>query len=181
MNALDFIKTAVRDYRVGAVIASSRFIAEQIAHEIKPDYEYIVEYGAGDGAITKEILARLPKRGKLIAVEINKNFLYELKNIEDGRLIIHGGDVRLLAQQLTHLGLPRIDAVVSGIPFSFLNSKERQEIVKRTHRALAPGGMFLVYQFSPFLVPLLKKYFSRVELRFAPLNFPPYFVMKAKK
>ena len=181
MNTLDFIKTAVRDYRVGALSASSQYTIEKIMRELNSEHEYIIEYGAGDGVVTKEILKRLPVHGKLVAVEFNKEFFPDLKSIDDERVSILSDDVRIVAKNLRGLGLPKIDAVISGIPFSFLSPKERREIVKNTYQALASGGIFIVYQYSPFMLPILKKYFSRVELRFEPLNIPPYFIMRAEK
>lgn len=178
---LRFLKTAIGDYRVGALSVSSKYVAQHLLARMPRNCRYLVEYGAGDGVITRELLKILPKDGQLIAIETNPEFLKDLSRIRDKRLKVVKGDVVRESQHLNALGVPRIDAVVSGIPFSFLKPAVRRGIVENTYRALAPGGMFLVYQYSLWVLPLLKERFYRVELSFEPRNFLPYFVFQAVK
>ena len=65
---LNFIKTAIKDFKVGALTPSSKYVVKKIIKEIKPEYKYIVEYGPGDGVITKEILKILPQDGRLVVI-----------------------------------------------------------------------------------------------------------------
>lgn len=181
MNSLNFIKVAIKDYKVGAITISSRYTVQQVMRELGSQHKYIIEYGAGDGVITKEILKVLPADGKLIAVEINHDFLRELRKIKDPRLIVTDEDIIKLSQNFNQFSLPRIDAIISGIPFTFLKPKKRKTLIANTHLALAKGGIFIVYQVSPLVFPLLKKYFTNVRLRFEPRNIPPYFIMRAEK
>lgn len=182
-NIINFIKIAIQDYRtVAAISPTSRYAAGRIVKEIKERHKFIVEYGAGNGAITKEILRKIPADGRLIAVELNKNFIAELEKINDKRLTIINSDVFEVSKNLTKLGLPRIDAVISGIPFSYINSAKRKEIIRNTYRALADSGVFIVYQHSPLIRSLLESSFKKnVRLYFEPRNFLPYFIMSAEK
>lgn len=181
MNSLSFIKAAIKDYKVGAITASSRYTVQQVVGELNSKYKYIIEYGAGDGVITKEILKVLPADGKLIAVEVNRDLLRELRKVKDRRLIVADEDVIKLSENFSQFHLPRIDAIISGIPFTFLEPKKRKTLIANTHSGLAQGGVFIVYQVSPLILPLLKKYFTNVRLRFEPRNLPPYFIMRAEK
>ncbi len=181
MNAIDFWKAAIKDPRVGALAASSKFVASRIARELKPEYKYIIEYGAGDGAITKGILRRLSRDGKLVAVEVHKDLVKEIKKIDDPRLAVLDRDVVEVSRDLKNLGLPRIDAVVSGVPLSFFSPSSRREIVNNTHGALAPGGTFIVYQHSFLVLSLMKEIFGSARLSFEPRNLLPYFLMIAEK
>lgn len=181
MGYLEFIKSFIKDPKIGALTGSSPYVARRIAREIRPGYKFIVEYGAGDGIITKGILNALPPDGKLLAIETNGEFVSELKKIHDKRLIVLRGDAVHFAKGLGQFGFSRIDAVISGIPFSFLSPKVREGLVRETHATLAPGGMFLVYQYSFLILPILKKSFRNVRLLFEPRNFLPYFIMVAKK
>ena len=181
MVNLNFIKTVIKDYRVGAITVSSEYVVRKIVQELNPTDKYIVEYGAGDGVLTKEILKFLPADGRLVAFELNKDLLEELKQIKDSRLTILSDDVVEASKDLKRLRLPRIDAVVSGIPFTLLSSGSREKIVRHTFESLNEGGIFLVYQYTPMLFPLLKKFFKNIDLSFEPRNFLPYFIMKAKK
>lgn len=181
MKSIEFIKTAVKDYRVGAVTASSQYAVKRVLREIPFGTKYIVEYGAGDGVITRELLRRMPPDGNLFAIEINESFLSDLKEIADPRLVVLHGDVLSVSGLLLEVGAPRIDTVVSGIPFTFFSPQERRRVVADTYEVIAPKGRFVIYQFSPLLLPLLKEKFSCVHVGFEPRNFPPYFVMRAEK
>lgn len=181
MNAVTFIKVALKDYKVGAFTISSRFAVSHILQELGKSASFLIEYGAGDGVITRDLVSRIPLYGKVVAVELNEHFLPDLRKIDDERLIVLQEDVAKLSHRLLELGLPRIDAVISGIPFSFFNPKTRERIVRDTAKALAPGGRFIIYQYSPLLFPILKKYFSHVKMRLEPRNLPPYFIMTAYK
>ncbi len=179
--AFEFLKTALKDYRVAALTPSSHYVVTGIMRMLPPDARCVVEYGAGDGVITRAILAALGREGKVIAVELNKAFAAALSRIDDPRLTVINEDVAAVSQRLNKLGALPIDAVISGIPFSYLNRTVREEIVASTHKAITRGGRFIVDQHSLFLVPLLKRYFSSVQWRFEPRNFPPHFTMMAEK
>jgi len=178
---IDFLKTALKDFKVGAITASSKYAARRIVKEIPPTCQSIVEYGAGDGIITKKILEKLPANGKIIAIELNPGFVSQLKEIKDLRLEVAEGDVSVFSQNLANSDSPRIEAVISGIPFTFFKPRIREQIIRATYDLLAPGGIFIVYQYSTFILPELKKYFPEIKTIFEPRNLPPYFIMKARK
>jgi phospholipid N-methyltransferase len=183
MSKTRFLKTALRDYKVGAFTPSSSFVVKQVVKKL-PHHSRscIIEYGAGDGVITKALLEHMPRDGKLIAIEMNPHFIALLKKIRDPRLQIVHGNVLEICKNLSDLRLPRIDAVVSGIPFSFLNSNERHLIAKQTFQKLSEHGRFILYQFSPLMFPYLKKYFKKkIDLSLELRNFPPYLIIVAEK
>ena len=73
MKPIDFIKIAMKDYKkVGAITLSSRHTIRRVLRGLKPGYKYIVEYGAGNGVVTKEILKHLPADGRVVAIELNE-------------------------------------------------------------------------------------------------------------
>lgn len=181
MNKLQFLKNATNDYRIGALTASSKYVIRKLVQELKHSSKHIIEYGAGDGAITKCILKHLSPNGKMVVIESNEKFIKELKKIEDKRLITVHDDVKIISSNLAKLNLPNIDTIISGIPFSFFDKETRKNIVLNTYNALAKGGKFIVYQNSPLLFPVLKKVFKRVHVSFEPRNFLPYFIMIAEK
>ncbi len=182
MSGLDFLKATLKDYKVGAITVSSKYVVKKLIEQLfLSDPKYIVEYGAGDGVVTKEILKNLPADGKLIAFEINENFIHELRRIKDDRLVISTDDVIAASGDLKRAGLPRIDAVISGIPFTLISPKDRVRLIANTCSALGKEGVFLVYQYSPLIFPILKKYFRSIDISFEPRNFLPYFIMRAEK
>jgi len=181
MKPLHFLKTVFKDYRVGALTPTSRYAVERIVGHIEPHYRYVVEYGAGDGVITKKLLHALPKGAKVAAIEQNEELLRELRSIHDARLLVIRDDVVSLAKDFKATAFPEIHMVVSGIPFSFLKPAAREGVVRDTFHALTRGGKFVVYQYSPLVLPLLKKYFGDIEVSLEPRNLFPYFIMAAKK
>ncbi len=182
MSKVHFLKTALTDYKVAAVTPSSSFVVKKVLKNLPHQCTYIVEYGAGDGVITKALLEHLPKDGKLVAIEMSPHFIPKLKKIQDPRLRIVQGDVLKVCKDFSKLKLPRVDAVVSGIPFSFFDSKERNLIAKQTFQVLAEHGRFILYQFSPLMLPYLKDYFKKkMKLSLEVRNFPPYFIIVAEK
>jgi len=182
MHYTDFLRTAIKDYKkVGALFASSRYVVQHVVHHIPPSCKFVVEYGAGDGVITKAILDHLPKDGNVVAIELNGELVEEVKKIQDERLVVVEGDVVFLASNLQKLGLPEVHTVVSGIPYSFLKPEIREQIVRETHSHLVEGGIFVVYQNSLLMLPLLKKYFRSCHTSFEARNFLPYFIMVARK
>ncbi len=159
---------------------SSRYTIAAAVRKLPANARFVVEYGAGDGVFTKELLRALPSDGKLLAIEINQEFLPKLFAIKDNRLSVYHGDIRDALECLGEFGISRVDAIVSGIPFTFLSSRGRRDIILKTHGVLKEGGRFIAYQTSPLLVPYLKA-FKKVDIQFEPRNFPPYFVMTAIK
>jgi phospholipid N-methyltransferase len=159
---------------------SSLYVVRQIIQRIPADAKYVVEYGPGNGVITRAILERLPPDGMLAVIERNTQFIEGLLCMaaDDPRLMVLQGDVVEYSKDLRIAGLPRIDAVVSGIPFTFIKPDDRNTVVQSTYDALARAGVFLVYQTSRFFAgPLLQRYFSYVVISHALWNFPPYIIM----
>lgn len=182
MSKFKFIKTALKDRKVGALTPSSKYVVRKVIGEIKPEYKIIVEYGAGDGVITKEILKILPPDGKLLAIETNDEFIEKLKNIRDKRLIIIKEDARNISKRFPEFGFAGIDMVISGIPFSFIKPRERKEIIKNAYDNLADSGKLLLYQNFPLVIFNIKNFlWDRVNYRFEPRNFLPYFIITAVK
>jgi len=182
MKKKDFFKIVLKDYKlVGAVAPSSSYAVRRIMHALKPNVKYIIEYGAGDGVVTKALLNALPADGKLVAIELQKDCAELLEKISDSRLKVINEDVITVSKKFSQLKLPRIDAIVSGIPFSFLKPEEREELISASHEALVEGGQFIGYQATPYLHRSLRKRFSKVKAIFEVRNLPPYFITVAEK
>ncbi|HTM67796.1 MAG TPA: methyltransferase domain-containing protein [Candidatus Binatia bacterium] len=180
MKIIDFLKLAARDLRIGAVMPSSRWAVHKIMDRVPDRLTNVLEYGPGDGVLTKRLLDRLDSQGRMLAIETNPTFAALLAKIEDPRFTLVHGDATVAADFAKEHGLSAFDLVISGIPFSMLSDATRRKVVDMTWDLLRPGGIFLVYQTSPLMVPYLKRRFkvrTSMELR----NVPPYFIMQATK
>ncbi len=173
-----FMKIVLSDYRNVAMLApTSKYAIRKIIKELNPGTKIVIEYGPGNGVITKEILKVLPLDGRLIAVEINSEFVEYLKMINDPRLQIIEGDVLEVS-----LSFPKADAIISGIPFSFFPLQKKEEIVRRTAGALNEGGVFIAYQYSRSLLKILKNFFGDIKWTFEVRNLPTVmFIMVARR
>jgi phospholipid N-methyltransferase len=162
--------------QLGSVIPSSRFLVNDLLNQIRWEKaRVIVEYGPGVGTITQEILKRMRPDAKLVAIELNDEFVTFLRNkITDPRLhAVHASarDVRTVL--LRETGQPRADYIVSGIPYSTIPEAIRWEILEESRRLLLPEGALLLYQFTQTVLPYLKASFSNVKQSFQLLNFMP--------
>lgn len=180
MRKAAFLKTALSDFRhAGTLFPSSQAVSNEIGRVLGPDRRFVVEYGAGDGAITQQILRAMPDDGELLALEINAEFSDALSAIDDARLSVKRQDVVHFLDNGA-IELPRIDAVVSGIPLSFLDPQTRASVIRRTKQILAPGGVFIVYQASPSFFPMVRAQFPSAKMHLSLRNLlPPYFISVA--
>ena len=78
-------------------------------------------------------------------------------------------------------GWDRADAVISGIPYTLLPRTTTEGIVRASWRALAPGGLFVAYQYSPYLRPFLRSVFGNCRLGLVLRNLPPAVVFVSRK
>ena len=121
--------------------------------------------------------------GELIVVETNPKFLRVLKDIEDSRLKIIKGTAQEISKELKRHNHAVVDLVISSIPFSILKPAIREDIVNNTFDMLRSSGKFIIFQYSPLMLSLLKKYFdaNNVSTQFELRNIPPMFIMSAQK
>ena len=150
---------------VGSLLQSSPRLVARIADAIDfGQARNLVEYGPGVGTITTELLRRMAMNARLLAIEFNGEFVELLKeSIDDARFeLAHGGAHEVLAEMAAHR-MPRADVIVSGIPFSTMDAELRERILRSTWRALAPEGVFIVYQYSRKVLPDLERIFGSVE------------------
>ena len=170
--AANFVKHPLM---LGSVIPSSRFLIERLLRQV--DFgraRVFVEYGPGVGTFTRQILRRMHPDAVLIAVETNPDFVRFLgKSLPDPRLRVVHGSAADVEAVLARAGLAAADYVISGIPFSTLPPDVREAVLRGTRAALGSNGMFLVYQFSPKVLPDLRRIFQRVQRSFEPLNVLP--------
>ncbi len=162
-------------YMLGSIIPSSRFLVDQVLEPI--DWErarVIVEYGPGVGTITGEILRRMHHDARLVAIETNRAFVRFLStSLPDPRLHVVHTSAAQVQSVLQQLGLPLASYIISGIPLGSMPEPVRADIVARSRAALAPGGAFLVYQFTSRVLPVLQQSFSDVRRGFERRNLPP--------
>ena len=183
-SALVFARNFFKNPRMlGSLIPSSRYLVSQLLRDV--DWErarVIVEIGPGVGTITREILKRMRPDATLLVFEITDDFVRHLKqNFTDPRLRVFHRSGSEINEVLRELRVGTADYVLAGIPFSIMSEEARTAVLRNTHEALAPGGVMLVYQFSPKVRGDLEKLYGRVHKMFEPRNILPAHVFHCVK
>lgn len=160
---------------LGSAFPSSQFMTEKILAPIDfASTKLIVEYGAGVGNISIEILRRMRKDAKLLVFELNEDLIDFLKTeFDDQRFIASGRSAEDVEDVLKEYNLGKADYIISGVPFSTMPPTVAENIMKATKDMLKPEGKFLVYQFRNKVLDFLKPHFKYIERTFEIVNVPP--------
>lgn len=160
---------------VGSVMPSSdKLISRMLAPVDWANCKVFVEYGPGVGTFCGPILDRLAPDAQLIAIDTNPDFIGYLRDgIRDSRFSAVHGSAADVEQIVRDHGAESADFILSGLPFSTLPPGVGETIAAATHRAIRPGGAFLVYQFNPRVKNFLTPHFDRIDQAMEWWNVPP--------
>lgn len=174
-----FIKKLVKDKNIGAITSTSGHIVKKIVEIINfAVADIIIEYGPGNGAITRTLLNNMKPNAILYVFETNKYFINDLAKIIDKRLIIINDDAEHARYVLNNrYNIEKADYIISTIPFTFIETKKRRRIIYKSFSLLKKNGLFITYQYSWFILNLIKKQFKNVQWKFVLLNIPPAHIM----
>lgn len=159
-----------RPDKVGTFIPSSRVMVRRIldAGEVE-SARRIVELGPGTGAVTREILRRMPARGKLVALETDRKFVTFLRRAHPDRRF----EVRHCGAHEIAATLSQVDLVVSGIPFSCIEPAEARQTLSAIRQVLRPGGRFVAYQLRDHVARFAEPLFGPTRPVIEWRNIPP--------
>ena len=181
---LSFFLEGVKDHTIGSLVPTSKHAAKLICDElILPKEPSVhVEFGPGDGAVTKELLNRIGPQDQLIAVESSLVLMQKLEQkIRDSRLKI----VHALAQQALHEQLKdrrgSVANIVSGIPFSQIGEVDRAVIFDGMRDLLDPEGHVVIYQFLSNIKKELEERFDLIKYQWTIRNIPPLYILTAEQ
>jgi phospholipid N-methyltransferase len=167
MMSLRFARQFLRHPKqCGTFMESGRVLARRMADETRGSCR-VVEFGAGTGPVTREILKRLPGNGCLTCFEINPDFCHCLEQIGDPRLRVINDDAQNCERYVENP-----DCVVSGLPLTLFSRQAVEQILAISSKS----GTYIQLQYTPALSREIRRHFTEVKLRFVPRNFPPAFV-----
>lgn len=166
--------------RVGSVIPSSRFLADQMIQPVSwNEVKAVAELGSGTGAITRFMKKQLNESTKVLLFERDKKMRNNLK-IEYPDFFCHS-DACQLVKKMTQAGIGQLDCIISGLPFFNFTKEMRENLLNQIIEALKPGGVFVAFQYS---LQMKKKFAEELiieKIEFVPFNFPPAFVYVCRK
>ena len=167
MRAAHFIYQFLKHpTEIGAVAGTSRFAGRTMAREIGRNLN-VVEFGAGTGTITTQILKHLPENGSLTCFEINPKFCEYLRRINDPRLTVINDDAGNCQKYVD-----RLECIVSALPLTLFSKSETERFLSIASKS----NKFIQIFYSKVLMETLKEYFSDVSVKFVLLNLPPAFI-----
>jgi phospholipid N-methyltransferase len=182
-----FFSAAVANQgQIGAVVPSQRFLIDRMIAPVPPSYRgTILELGPGTGALTLRLAARCPL-ARIRACEINSSMARHLRWTLASARVSNRVEVVLdsaehLLDQVKHQGSKLPDFIISGIPLANLNREQVLGLVGSISKALAPGGLYIQFQYSLIDRKKIKAKFSKLTTVPVLLNFPPAVVYYARK
>jgi phosphatidylethanolamine/phosphatidyl-N-methylethanolamine N-methyltransferase len=141
-----------RPFAMGAVIPSSRLLAEAMARATVQALEgrpgHVVELGAGTGQVTKALLAAGIAPSRLALVERDPELATFLRRHFTEPKIIEGDAARLPKLLAEHATAP-IAAVVSSLPLLSLPTEIVNGIVNGVFEALPRGAALIQFTYGP--------------------------------
>lgn len=165
---------------MGALLPTSkRAVSDMLDLARVPDAKLLVEFGAGSGVYTHELLRRMGPDARLIAFEVDPSLVAQVQaETDDPRLQLVAGSAEDVEQ---YLDGEKVDILVSALPFTSLPGAVRRRVLDLSPEILTPRGVMLVLQYSPFIQRELERRFADVERRISPLNVPPAFLFRCSQ
>lgn len=132
----------------GAISESSREVEIDICKYVsRSENKIIVEFGVGQGNITREILRTMSPTSKLYAFEVKESFCNHVKEtITDDRLIVINDGAENLKKYVSG----NINAVISSIPLSFFTKEKRFSIIQGAYDLLEDNSYYSQLLYTKF-------------------------------
>ncbi len=176
MDQLLFLRKFIDDPRhIGSIAPSSDSLTQKMLGGLDwENFHYVAELGTGTGVFTQYIMQHKRLNCKFLGIEQD----YEMRqNLQEKYPEIYwGAQAENLCAILKKYNFPQLDCVISGLPFAVLDKSVRLQIMENVTQSLAPGGIFVAFQYSLQMRSTLKKYFDAVKIEFTLFNLPPAFI-----
>ncbi len=173
---IEFLKGFLRNPKeVGSIVPSSKFLTRRVLGCGRlAEARVIIELGPGTGVFTREILKRMAGDARLVAVEINTDFVTVLRReFRDPRLTVYEGSSTDLEKALAEAGESSADLVISGVPFSTMEGGAGRRTLEAAKRVLSERGRFVAYQFRSHVRRFAEPVFGPAETHSGFWNLPP--------
>jgi phosphatidylethanolamine/phosphatidyl-N-methylethanolamine N-methyltransferase len=162
---------------VGSAVPSSRFLARRIAGFLpQSPTGYVVELGAGTGAITSALLDRGIPADRLVPVERSATMVRLLRRRFPLVNVALGDAAQLRSLLKSHLGTANLEVsyIVSSLPLRSLPDDEVTKIVDEIRHVLDGAGRLVQYTYDLRRTPNRSlSGFNRCYTTVVWANFPP--------
>lgn len=173
-------RTLQRPKQVCSIFPSSPAVGREMLKSIaKRPNPYLLEFGAGTGPVTKELLRAGVKPDHLKIVEIDDELVSHLNKRFPNLEILHQ-PAENMATIWRKRELPKVGAIISTMPMRLFNEHETYKIMQSSLEILSRGGIFaqLTYRLRSPIMPAILQKFDIVANRKSIVmsNVPPAFI-----
>ncbi len=182
-NKSGFFRESLKNIKtVGTFTRSSKYVCRKMVAQVDfSSARTIVELGAGDGVITRHILAAMAPDARLLSFEVLPKMCEALERIDDDRLTVVQDSAENIGLHLKRYHLPPADAVISAIPFVAFADELSYRIVETVKVNMKDQAPFVQLHYSLLKKKMYENVFGEVKVLFEPLNIPPAFVLVSRK
>lgn len=176
INKIKYFKTT------GSITPSSKHLVDSIIKIIPSDAKNIIEFGIGDGCITKAVISKISNKQKLLAIEINKDFFNSFNSdFTSENLITVNEDALIIEKIISDNGFTNYNCIISSLPFALMKKKDVYKLLHIICNLIKQNdGSFILYQYSTLYEKELKALFEIVSRTYVLQNLPPAFIYHCK-
>lgn len=191
MSRIKFFKNFIKKPKeMGAIIPSSRFLAQEMVADIGIDKaSAVAELGPGTGAFTKTIADSIQHDTRFFVIERNEDIYLHFQEAFPEVKAFNGCASELVEMMLDQ-GINSLDMVISGLPWASFPASVQDEIIDSVVEALNENGVFTTFAYlQGFLLPAAHRFRSLLKSKFKTVetskviwrNIPPAFVYRCWK
>jgi len=190
-NSTNFLLQFLRHpSQTGAVLPSSNHLSQAMVEWLDlASARAVLEYGPGTGPFTPDIVNRLGRDCRFIAIERNPTLAQEFRcRLPDVKLI--QDSVENARTICDNAGIDSVDCIVCGLPWAAFPEDLQKRLLDSMMTVLRPGGQFVTFAYLHGL-PLpagrrfalrLPEYFSEVrKSQTVWRNVPPALVYRCRR
>jgi len=173
--ALSLLKSPLT---VGAVAPSSPQLSRLIASQVYWGNSYVLEVGAGTGAITEALLSHGLPPSQLVIIERDPALVAHLRKRFAG-VRVCCGDAENAQAILDEEGIPQVQTLISSLPVRNLSSRDRVAIVQGMMKVLAADGQLIQFTYATNCpLPTTRLGLQAERLGRVWMNIPPAVVWR---
>jgi len=143
------------------------------------DMQYIIELGPGTGVFTDHIIKRANPSAEILVIELEDSYLPNLRAAFGHRIDLVHSSAHRMEHLVAERGWPRIDLIVSGLPYN-LPSPFRTPLLDAFRTRSRAGTIIRCFTYFP---PGMRRAYAGFHCkthRMILLNFPPMWIYEPK-